>query len=338
MTDDSSILRGMSQIINPQNVKDNINYEEIEKNMVERGVVKNTTAPSERLDKELNEIAKQLNIKLGNSPMERTPKSPMEYRSTPKSPRSPSERFLRSPMENNQSFTDDQDDESDEDNLPPKRVSGMYETSEEMHKKTKEQERYDQIDKVINNIGRSVPIVDIEQEKKEDSKINMLEEIDSIKLSLEEDYVDLKSIPNVDKYSKYEDVEAVLKLLRIKNDRLRYCSLAEEFIILGAHGLEDIFDGQKTYFGKYRPDLSGWNKNVQVKLRRMRHDTSTLVSTVMQDYNIGPLPRILLELIPNMFMYAKRKKSQFGEQKIQDDDDINDTINKIRDHDDMRSF
>ncbi len=52
---------------------------------------------------------------------------------------------------------------------------------------------------------------------------------------------------------------------------------------------------------------------MNVKISRMRHDTSKIVSDVMQDYNIGPGARILLELIPSMVVYSKTRKQQYGE-------------------------
>jgi hypothetical protein len=62
----------------------------------------------------------------------------------------------------------------------------------------------------------------------------------------------------------------------------------------------------------------------------MRHDTSTLVSGVMHDYNIGPGMRIVLELVPNMFMYARRKKQNYGKGSIYTDTEIARHMSNIR--------
>jgi hypothetical protein len=47
-------------------------------------------------------------------------------------------------------------------------------------------------------------------------------------------------------------------VLRLKNDRNRYSSFAEEMILSMAYGLEYLFDGEKEWFGR-KPDLVGWN-------------------------------------------------------------------------------
>jgi hypothetical protein len=104
-----------------------------------------------------------------------------------------------------------------------------------------------------------------------------------------------------------QDIQNVYKILRLKNDRNHYCSFAEEFILAGAYGLEYLFDGEKEWFGR-KPDLIGWSKTVQVKLRRCRYQTSTFVKDFMQEYNFTPGVQILLELIPSMFLFSRRKK------------------------------
>ena len=105
-------------------------------------------------------------------------------------------------------------------------------------------------------------------------------------------------------------------MLRHKNDHTRYCSFAEEFLLFGAYALEELFDGKRTFFSRYQPDLTGWHNHVNVKLKRMRHDTGQLVSAVMQDYNIGPGARVLLELIPSAVIYSKMRKQQYSQPSL----------------------
>jgi hypothetical protein len=62
----------------------------------------------------------------------------------------------------------------------------------------------------------------------------------------------------------------------------------------------------------------------------MRYDTSTFVSEVMQDYNLGHGTRILFELLPSLFLYSKMKKSQYADNLITSDE-MNSAIDRIRD-------
>jgi len=105
--------------------------------------------------------------------------------------------------------------------------------------------------------------------------------------------------------------------------------------MFGAHALEEIFDGKRVWFNRYSPDLTGWHNTVNVKLRRMRYDTSNLVSGVMQDYNIGSTTRIALELVPSMFLHSKMRRQQFGSQTLYSDDQMSSAMNNIRDIEDM---
>jgi hypothetical protein len=169
----------------------------------------------------------------------------------------------------------------------------------------------------------------VEKEKEEDDKAILLEQIDMLITNLKDEGIDVSRVPVVGSNSSIEDIENVHKILRLKNDRNRYCSFAEECILAGSHTLEWLFDGKKTYMGR-RPDLRGWSATVNIKLRRMRYDTSTFVSEVMQDYNLGHGTRILFELLPSLFLYSKMKKSQYSDNLITSDE-MNSAIDRIRD-------
>ncbi len=202
----------------------------------------------------------------------------------------------------------------------------------DLHSRTQEEERRAHIDSVMGDSGGNNGF-SFDKEKREDEKCNMLAEIDSLLTTLADEDTNLDRIPKVDRESEYAEVESVLKMLRYKNDNTRYCSFAEEFLLFGAYGLEELFDGKNLWFSRYKPDLTGWHNHVNIKLRRMKHDTSSLVSGVMQDYNIGPGARILLELVPNMILYSKMKSSQHQEPDlfIEDGEETTQAANRIRD-------
>ena len=171
--------------------------------------------------------------------------------------------------------------------------------------------------------------------KRKDDKAILLEQIDMLMTNLKDEGLDVSRVPVVDNSSSMDDIYNVHKILRLKNDRNRYCSFAEECILAGSHTLEWMFDGEKTYMGR-RPDLRGWSATVNIKLRRMRYDTSTFVSEVMQDYNLGHGTRILFELVPSLFLYSKMKKSQYADNLITSDEmsSAMDTIRDIQSSDD----
>lgn len=144
----------------------------------------------------------------------------------------------------------------------------------------------------------------LDEDRERDRKLMMIEEIEDLRQLFEEDGEDVSRIviPTAD--ASFQEVQSTLKILRRHNDRRRFSTLADEFIMLGATSLETLCDGQREIFG-FRPDLRGWPKHVRTKLRRMRHDTSQIANSVLNDFNIGPITRVLLELLPNLFIYAR---------------------------------
>ena len=138
-----------------------------------------------------------------------------------------------------------------------------------------------------------------------------------LKITLEDEGIDTSNVPTVNKNSSITDIQNVYKILRLKNDRNRYCSFAEELILSGAYGLEYLFNGQKEWFGR-KPDLVGWPDTVKVKLRRMRYETSTFVQEVMQEYNMSAGVRLALELLPSMFLYSRNRRISQNDSLVSD--------------------
>lgn len=167
------------------------------------------------------------------------------------------------------------------------------------------------------------------QVEEEDEKQRLLNQIDALRDMLEADEVDISHIPIVDNKSEMKDVKNSYKMLLTKNDTRRCSSMAEEGILMMAYALEDLFDGKRVLFGRFRPNLQGWHTTAQTKLRRMRFETANVVSSVMQSYGIGDMGRIGLELIPSMVIYSKRKQNSANEPDLQDTAEFTDAVRDL---------
>lgn len=198
---------------------------------------------------------------------------------------------------------------------------------EQINSMTMEERKQEHINDVLHDINDKELQFDIEREKDEDERASLLEQIDMLKITLEDDGIDISNVPEITKTSSMADVHNVYKILRLKNDRNRYCSFAEELILSGAYGLEYLFDGEKEWFNK-KPDLTGWSSTVKVKLRRMRFETSTFVKEVMQEYNMSAGMRLALELIPSMFLYSRKRRVTHNDN-LASDSDYKDAISKL---------
>lgn len=327
---DPHVLRGLGAIINPANIKPGIDLRALERSMIDGGLIKpNEIDIREKYNQEMNATAKQLGISLNlDSDNESDDESDSNGEDDEPSDQESSSSYGGSSSSYGESSyggssseqsSDDRDDESDDEpsfarepprdstlgqyTSRPSRFAGQPSTLET---KTAEQVRRHHIDSVLGPADG----FSFEQERIADAKYRALEEIDTLLTMFEEDDVNISRIPRVDINSSYEEIQNVLKVLRYKSNRVRCSQFAEEAVIFGASILEDIFDGKKTYFKRYRPDLTGWRNVVRVKMSRRSHDAGEVVSNLLDSYNIGPLARLGMELIPSMVIHSKMRQEQ----------------------------
>ena len=164
-----------------------------------------------------------------------------------------------------------------------------------------------------------------EREKIQDIKLSKIEQISQLKMTLEEEGISCDNIiqPNIE--SSLEQIDAVLNILRLKNDRNRYSTLAEEIILGMAEGIETIFDGnRKVPVVNWQPDYRGYHSTVNIKLHRMRFETSQVVGGIIDKYEISPIMRIIMELLPSFFLYPRQQSKQRSSPGLHTDPQIHD--------------
>jgi len=166
---------------------------------------------------------------------------------------------------------------------------------------------------------------DFDQENKDDMKLRLLERIDNLKEELEEDGVNLSKIPSVDFSSDLQEIENAAKLLMLKATRNKYSTMGEDFILALSSGLETLCNGKREFFGM-KIDLTNCTDIVKVKLRRVKNETSQIVSNVVEKYEIPPLMTVLIELVPALFLHSQRRSRQKAIGMV----DLSDDINEIR--------
>jgi hypothetical protein len=219
-------------------------------------------------------------------------------------------------------------------------VSGTTQSTQfddpQMQSMTHEQQNKHVINSVLGTLGNDDSATqgiteDLARERQIDKKIQQLDQIHSLRTSLQEDSVDIERIPIVSLDNSMNEINEVLRYLLVISDNKRCSVLAEEFILMGAQGAGWVCDGKRSILGR-RPDLTDWHKTVAVKLRHLKHDTSMIVSRVMKKHNIGPGWRIAMELLPSMF-YHSAIRSKRTESDYISDNEFNDAIGTLRDMD-----
>jgi hypothetical protein len=227
-------------------------------------------------------------------------------------------------------LVDDNDEDEDEDNTPaqayypssnsiPKSWSSSNPDDSQLNRMTNEELKQSRVSEVLSNIEKNNDDAEfIQQEDEGDEMARIMEQIDLLRGNLENENIDLTRIPEVNSGTSKKEAKAVLRILQIKNDRLRYCDFFEEGILAVAYGLEGVFNGNREILGS-KIDLTGYSDTVKVKLRRMRYDTSNFVSGIMQGYNISSGWRIVLELIPSLFLYSRNRRLKANDNLISDE-------------------
>jgi len=200
---------------------------------------------------------------------------------------------------------------------------------------TQEQQKKDHISGVLKEFrGETNNIYSMDVERTQDLKASKLEQIASLKMSLEDEGIDTSTIPNPTIHTPIKEVDDILNLLLRKNNRYRYSSLAEEVISAGAEVLESFFDGNRTIpLVKWKPDYTGYSSTVNVKLHRLRFDTSQIVGNIIEKHNVSPFSRIMMELVPSLLLYPKIRQKQKSASTVTSlsSNNSNKAFNRIRD-------
>jgi hypothetical protein len=203
------------------------------------------------------------------------------------------------------------------------------------HEQVKQRELQNALDSINITPSESIESFNLDREKQKDKKEMLLGQIDLLRQSLDDEGRKTDDIPPVTMENTFEEVESVYTQLRYRNDHVRYCSVANEFAQTFAYGLEWAFDGEKDYFG-FRPDMTGWDATLNIKMRHLSYETSSMVSETMNSYNLGNFWRLMLELVPSAILHSKMRKNKKGRSDTRpSDNDIAGSIGKIRDMDDL---
>ena len=201
-------------------------------------------------------------------------------------------------------------------------------------RRTEEEKKQQHISNVIKTMNKDNKYDDfsIEKEREDDDKIILIEQIDNLRDVLETDNVKLNKIPSASLDMPIRKLREIKKILTLKNDRQRLCIAAEEIILSIVNLIEYVFNGERDFFGMY-PDLVGWPSTVRQKLRRMRPETSMMVSDFMRQYKINGTSRLLIELVPSMFLYSKSRYNHRKNKGSNNNKDYayNDAIQKMDD-------
>ena len=295
----TSDIIGLNALVNKDAINPSLNLKQLESSLADN----NTDSMSE-INKDISDIAQDIGINLDNIKIQ---EPPTEY--------------------NIPSVPDFDVHLQQQEPLPPPPPSAP--SPPIIADVDKHQTLNNFIGNLNNDNSMGSYLSDYYQEEINNRKSMLLEQIELIKLLLQEEDPNT-NLPLVDENDNLQKLEHVYRILKIKKDRLSFNSLGEEILMFLVHILEGIFDGERIFFNRFKPDLKGWSNVVSLKLRRLRYETSNIVSDIVSTYNISYGTRLCLELLPSMFLYSASKslhKQRFSTNTINENMVKLDSIN-----------
>jgi len=341
-TSSSSNLLGLGNIVNKNTINKHINLKHVEMDQLSdrsnnTAIYNNQVEYSEEIyNKNIKEIANEIGIDIDNISTflnDDNDDSDNNIRSMPIintliNKKEPSqfdkESYTKkeSPQFDKESYTKKESPQFDKESyisrVSNNNVRNDYPSLQQRHfdNNKSEQFRHDVFSNVLHNIKPNAEYThDIYTEELKNKKSMLLEQIELLKLLLQEENENISNIPDLDENDSIDRLNHIYMILKIKKDRLQFDTMGNELIMFIVHLLEGFFDGERVFLGRYKPDLTGWHNSVGIKLRRMRYETSTVVSNIVQTYNINYTSRLAIELIPSLFLYSKVRAACANKKK-----------------------
>lgn len=148
-------------------------------------------------------------------------------------------------------------------------------------------------------------------------KLLLLNSISALIDDLKVSGCDISGIQEPNESYPLQHIRIFKKKLQMKYDGIRCREFVSEVVVLGAKGLEQVFNGRRK-FGRHTPDLRGWNKKARMKIDRLHVETGQIVNGVLNKFDIGPVARIVMELIPSAISHMSMKSSSKSEMALYD--------------------
>lgn len=345
--DDPTILTGIAKIVNKRKVNNKLDLDAIERDLIGGGGL--TNQPIKDVDAELNDLLKDIRTpafdrvvikdNVRRDPISSVNEITIAKLPTTQPPVAASNKIQQFIQNIEPTDSDDELMESDQETEPgeePQTQSMQFQTmpvqqsrpvyyppqppvlpynvprqQPQVYQQPVQNQNYAQEALQVYANDHNVEESIIEQERLEDEKEKMLADIDELREELQSDGISTNRIPEVNMDSPYDLVNKVHKQLKRKYDRSRCEDLGQGMVLAATRMVEMACDGEKSYFG-FRPDMTGFHRTVRSKMRRMKYEQSQIVSNALEYYNVGPVSRMGLELVPSAFLYSLSRREQHG--------------------------
>lgn len=152
---------------------------------------------------------------------------------------------------------------------------------------------------------------------------------------LKSDSIDVSGLPYPDISIDDETLTELLDYLEYRNDVENGATFITETINCLVTVATSIFDGRMTILG-VNADLTGWDRKVETKMRRMRYQASEVASGIVKTFKLKGIFRILIELIPSAALQIRQNNRNKVEKGINYNNDYYDSMNNLDDDNDKK--
>jgi len=170
-----------------------------------------------------------------------------------------------------------------------------------------------------------------EQFDKDDHLHMLVDKIDEMKDYLQEMGYDISRIDNVDYNSDYDLVHRVYKRCNRILHKRRYSNMFMQICLAGGTVLENVFDGERVFFAKYRWNMKGARSTIQTRMRQMEYETSVIMARVIDHYGLGEGTVVAMDVIPALLTlpYQNAKKEEAQKEKQIDKSEYSSALNEL---------
>ena len=353
--DDATNILGMAKLLETSDIKEDIDFDEIEASIINRPSFKKKSSNdyyTKDLNREFSSINKRfnsdnLNLRDRNNldrDLDRNLDRDLDYESDRnldyESDRNLDRNLNRNVDRNLDRRTNDDLDsifskeadnldifdsynKSTENLFSSPRPERRHRRDEEFSLLTQEERKTRRLNKALRSFEPYNEGAEFLREEGEaEELVQIIDRIDSIKVSLEKTSCDLSRVPPITKDTTLKEAKLILRMLQLKLNTTHASDFMDELILSAVNILESIFNGEREFFGK-KIDLVGYQDTVKLKLRKMRYNTSMFVSSVMQGHQIPSGLQIILELLPSMFLYSRSRRIKYNDSIAHAENRIN---------------
>ena len=199
---------------------------------------------------------------------------------------------------------------------------------------TNEQRKQGYVDDIIGkqkNEDDSL-LYDIDEQNRKSKRTNLIIDINFLRKGLGgSKNPDLKDYPKPKDDMPIAYLEALKSQLLALNQRSTSSELVEEGIMLATKGLGKIFNGKREILG-VRPQLKNFHGTAQIKLRRLRYETSQILPSIMGTTMQNPILKVGASLGIGMLLHsglASKVDKEDSEDDGYDSDDYKNDLQRV---------